>query len=139
MVAEEGGGQPEPGYGGANIGAIIFQSGAGFETLTQLAQAAPLKRGGKRMGSRAVELITSIAQRIEEEGREAGFAEGHAAGLVEGLAESLFRVLQRRFGPLSPVVQARIAAASAEELGGWIGRALDAPSLEALFGDALWR
>ena len=69
------------------------------------------------------------------EGRTAGLAEGRTAGLAEGRAESLSRLLQRRFGPLPPTVQSRIAEATLDELGNWIDQVLDTPSLEAMFGD----
>ena len=103
--------------------------------------------------------MASIAQRFEEKGRTAGLAEGRTAGLAEGRAagfaegetvgrtaglaegetvgeaKSLSRLLQRRFGPLPPSVQSRIAEASLDELDGWVDQVLDAPSLEAMFGD----
>ena len=108
--------------------------------------------------------MASLAERLEEKGRIAGLAEGKVAGLAEGkvaglaegkatglaegkatgLAEgeargraaSLARLLQRRFGPLPPAVQARIAAASPDELDNWLDQVLDGPSLEAIFEDA---
>ena len=129
---------------------IMSQFGTDFETLHRLARAIHPhpQRGGTRM--------KSIAEKLEEKGRKAGLAEGKIAGLAEGkiaglaegklaglaegeakgLAASLTRLLQHRFGPLSAAAQARIAAASAAELGGWLDQALDAPSLEAIFGDA---
>ena len=87
--------------------------------------------------------MASLAQQLRAEGRTAGLAEGRTAGLAEGRtagltegrAESLSRLLQRRFGPLPPAVQSRIAEASLDELGNWIDQVLDAPSLEAMFGD----
>ena len=75
--------------------------------------------------------MSSIAQRLEERGE----ARGRAAGLAEGEAKSLTRLLQRRFGPLPAAIQSRIAAASVAELDGWTDQVLDAPSLEAMFGD----
>ena len=83
--------------------------------------------------------MPSLAQRLRAEGRAAGFAEGRAIGLtkgkIRGKAESLSRLLQHRFGPLPPAVQSRIAEATLNELGGWIDQVLDAPSMEAMFGN----
>ena len=53
----------------------------------------------------------------------------------DGEADSLSRLLKRRFGPLPPAVQSRVAEASPEELGNWLDQVLDAPSLEAMFGN----
>ena len=63
--------------------------------------------------------MSSIAQRYE----------------ARGEAKSLTRLLQRRFGPLPETVQSRIAEASLDELDGWVDQVLDAPSLEAMFGE----
>ena len=74
-----------------------------------------------------------------EEGMAQGIVQGMAQGIVqgneEGKAESLIRLLGQRFGPLSPEVEARIKQASPDELDGWLDQVLDAPSLEAMFGD----
>ena len=46
---------------------------------------------------------------------------------------SLRRLLQKRFGPLSEDVLARLQAASIDELELWLDRALDADSLAGVF------
>ena len=79
--------------------------------------------------------MASLAQQLEDRGRAVGFAEGEAKGEAKGKAESLARLLQRRFGNLPSAVRSRIAAASLDELDGWTDQALDAPSLEAMFGE----
>ena len=79
--------------------------------------------------------MASIAQQLEERGEARGRTAGLAEGRAEGEAKSLSRLLQRRFGPLPPAVQSRIAGATLEELDGWVDQVLDAPSLEAMFGD----
>ena len=106
---------------------MIAQFNIDSATLTELAEAAQPNIGGKFMAS--------LAQQLRAEGRTAGLAEGRTAGLAEGRAESLSRLLQRRFGPLPPTVQSRIAEATLDELGNWIDQVLDTPSLEAMFGD----
>ena len=115
---------------------IVDQFDIDFDTLAQAAHAAQPKRGGNFM--------TSLGQRLREEGRTVGIAEGRITGLAEGrtegritaLTESLTRLLQSRFGPLPPPARSRIAAASPTELENWLDQVLDAPSLEAIFGDA---
>ena len=50
-------------------------------------------------------------------------------GRAEGEAYALRRLLQKRFGPLSEDVLARLQSASIDELELWLDRALDADSL----------
>ena len=73
--------------------------------------------------------------RGKAEGLARGEARGKAEGLAEGEAKSLTRLLERRFGPLPGPVRDRITAASLEQLDTWLDAILDAPSLEALFGE----
>ncbi len=53
----------------------------------------------------------------------------------EGEAKSLVRLLVKRFGALPQPVVAQIAAGSIKELDRWVDRVLDAPTLEAVFGE----
>ena len=66
------------------------------------------------------------------EGEADGVTKGEAKGKIEGEALVLQRVLQRRFGPLSPAVQRRIAAASEAQIEVWVDAILDAPNLKDL-------
>jgi predicted transposase/invertase (TIGR01784 family) len=68
------------------------------------------------------------------EGRAEGKVEGRVEGKVEGKAESVLRILERRFGPLSDDVVARVWAASLEELDQLIDRGLTADTLEGALG-----
>ena len=52
----------------------------------------------------------------------------------KGKAEGLKRLLARRFGPLPPWAEARIATASPAQLDAWIDDLLDADSLTTLIG-----
>ena len=79
------------------------------------------KQEGKAEGLAAGEVL----------GREKGFAEGEA----KGEAKSLVRLLVKRFGPLPAPVVTQIAARTIEQLDRWIDRVLDAPTLEAVFGE----
>ena len=76
-------------------------------------------------------------QEIENEARAFGEAEGQAKGKAEGKAEgerrALNLILTRRFGPIPPAIDARIAAASLDTLERWIGQAVVADTLDATF------
>ena len=89
-----------------------------------------------------------LADRLERWGQEKvalGLQEGLQKGLQEGLQKGrregrqeegallLQRLLTRRFGSLPLAIQARIAAASIEEIDAWVDAFVDAPSLEAIF------
>ena len=49
------------------------------------------------------------------------------------IRSALRRLLQKRFGPLSEDVLARLQSASIDELELWLDRALDADSLAGVF------
>ena len=68
------------------------------------------------------------------EGMSKGLSEGIAKGMAEGKAADVTRLLQHRFGALPQAVQSRIAAAPLNELERLFDQALDAPSLDAIFG-----
>jgi hypothetical protein len=56
-----------------------------------------------------------------------------AEGRAEGKAETLIRLLQRRFGPVTESVRARVAVGSAAEIDAWLDALLDAQSLTEVF------
>jgi hypothetical protein len=58
---------------------------------------------------------------------------GIEKGKLEAEAAILARLLTKRFGPLSPQVQAKLYNATLEQLNTWADRILDAPTLDALF------
>ena len=63
-----------------------------------------------------------------------GEAKGKAEGKTEGKAEGIKRLLVRRFGPLPPWAEERIAAAPAAQLDAWLDALLDADSVAAIIG-----
>ena len=70
----------------------------------------------------------------EAAGEARGLAEGEARGLAEGLLvgrSMLLRLLRRRFGPLPPELEARIALLAAATMPAMVEAALDAASIEA--------
>ncbi len=82
-------------------------------------------------------IMPTLAETWRAEGWAKGWAEGLAKGRAQGLAESRARilriVLERRFGELPPEAEARIDAATSEELKTWIEKACDAGALDEVF------
>ena len=78
-----------------------------------------------------------LSREARQEGLQVGRAEGEAKGKAEGKAEgearSLVRLLERRFGPLSPDITARIAGAELETIERWFDAAIDAVVLADVF------
>jgi flagellar biosynthesis/type III secretory pathway protein FliH len=69
----------------------------------------------------------------KQEGLQEGRREGRRAGLREGEAQMLARLLERKFGPVSPEVRERLKVADAEELLVWGERLLTAQRLDEVF------
>ena len=96
-----------------------------------------LKAALLREGHTELEVVMgTIAETLLEQGSEQGFAKGLAAGEAKGKADDLSRLLSRRFGVLPRHIRERIAAASLETLDRWFDDAIDADSLEAVFGSS---
>ncbi len=91
------------------------------------------EKQGEAKGLAAGEALGREKGKVE--GLAEGEARGEARGRAEGEAKSLMRLLVKRFGPLPQPVIAQIAAGSIEELDRWVDRVLDAPTLEAVFGE----
>ncbi len=75
-----------------------------------------------------------LSREARQEGLQVGRAEGKAEGKAEELARSLVRLLERRFGPLSQDIAARIAGAELETIERWFDAAIDATALADVFG-----
>ena len=85
----------------------------------------------------------TIAEAYVERGRSEGLAtgmeRGRAQGMEQGRAEGvkvLMRVLERRFGALPALARERISDAQIPDLYVWLDRAIDAPTLDAVFEDS---
>jgi hypothetical protein len=62
-------------------------------------------------------------------------AKGRAEGKAEGKADTLLRLLRRRFGDVSPDMEARVQATNdISTLDDWFDRAIDATTLDDVFG-----
>ena len=70
--------------------------------------------------------------RGHQAGMQQGLEQGMERGLERGRIETLRRQLTRRFGPLSEACEARLNAATLQQLDVWTDRVLDAPSLSAV-------
>lgn len=67
-----------------------------------------------------------------EQGLEDGLEKGLEKGLDQGKAWLLRRQLQLKFGALSPELEARIDAATGEQIARWAERILSARSIEEM-------
>ena len=92
--------------------------------------------GNTQEGGSTVPYELSIVRIARQDGRMLGRQEGRQEGWQEGEAASLRRLLQRRFGTLSAVVEERIAAAETGQIEQWLDRLLDAQTLEEVFEPA---
>jgi predicted transposase/invertase (TIGR01784 family) len=63
-------------------------------------------------------------------GRAQAAAEGRAEGRAEGVAQTVLKLLGLRFGPLPAATQARVEAATREQLDAWAERVLTARTLD---------
>jgi predicted transposase/invertase (TIGR01784 family) len=73
-------------------------------------------------------------QEGRQEGRQEGMQAGVQVGVHQGESLALQKLLARRFGLLPPTLVAAIAEAPLSEIEIWFDLAIDAPSLEAVFG-----
>jgi predicted transposase YdaD len=87
------------------------------------------------------EVDDMLAKRVQEwyaeyerKGLQAGMAQGMEKGRSDEARRILSRQMERRFGELSPAMEARLEAASLEQLELWADRILDATSPEELVG-----
>ena len=90
-----------------------------FEALEQ----APLSASVR-------EVVMGYQQKWMEEGEARGRAEGEARGEARGRAETLLKQLALRFPEQAEAFEARVRAASIEELDRWAERVLFAESLD---------
>lgn len=70
-----------------------------------------------------------------EIGIEKGIEQGIEQGRVQGTASVLLRLLNRRFGPLSPDITRRLSQSTPEQLEIWAERVLDARAIDEVFAE----
>jgi hypothetical protein len=94
-------------------------------------------------GERKVKYVTSVERlAIErglrkgmEQGLEIGIEKGIEQGRAQGTASVLLRLLNRRFGPLSPDITRRLSQSTPEQLEIWAERVLDARAIDEVFAE----
>ena len=99
------------------------------EFLTHLS-ATPSAQELARQRQLALDTYRIEMTAVKEEGR----AEGKTEGEKQGRQEALLRILDRRFGPVSTATRAQVMAAEISELADWFDRAIEAQTLQAVFG-----
>lgn len=72
---------------------------------------------------------------VERIGIEKGLQQGMQQGMQQGEALALQKLLTKRFGAVVAATTAQIEAADSLQIGVWFDRAIDAPSLAAVFTD----
>jgi hypothetical protein len=76
----------------------------------------------------------ALAQGVRQ-GMQEGMQRGMQQGMQQGESQALHRLLTRRFGPVPADLGERIRTAALDDLDRWFDRAIDAPSLAAVFTD----
>jgi hypothetical protein len=78
-----------------------------------------------------------LAERIEswaDGWMQEGVLKGKLEGKLEGEALALQRLLTKRFGAMPAAIAAQITAASQDQIETWFDLAIDAPTMDAVFG-----
>ncbi len=73
------------------------------------------------------------ARAAERKAHRKGLQEGREEGRHEAEITVLLRLLERRFGDVSPEIRQRIASADPVRIGQWIDQVIDAPDLATIF------
>ncbi len=77
--------------------------------------------------------MAGYAEYLRQEGKQIGLQEGRQEGRQEGERTVLERLLQRRFGTLSPEISKKLSEASSTDLENWAEKVLDAETLDDVF------
>ncbi|MCA9617363.1 MAG: Rpn family recombination-promoting nuclease/putative transposase, partial [Myxococcales bacterium] len=85
------------------------------------------------MGTESEQKFRSLWDEAIDEGLAKGRVEGRAEGTLLGRRSTLAKLVQLRFGPLTPATEARIDAADEATLDRWTERILTAADLDELF------
>ena len=119
---------------GARIRAVLLRQSK--NTL-----ALPKVRDLKELKMTLADRFDQWAQQHEQKGMQAGMQAGLQAGMQKGIEQGiekgealvLQKLLIRRFGALPADLSAQIGAATAAQIDVWVGRVLDAQSLDEVF------
>lgn len=77
--------------------------------------------------------MASAAEQLIQQGMERGLQQGLQQGKVQALRGALSRLLNARFGALTPSVQQKIDGAMPDQLERWIERVVTADRLDEIF------
>ncbi|MBK5915547.1 Rpn family recombination-promoting nuclease/putative transposase [Rhodocyclus purpureus] len=100
---------------------------------TELPKVNELKEIETMLAERVVTWTENWKREGMQQGMQQGIQQGMQQGMQQGERVLLARLLQRRFGPLSPAIHARLEDATPEQIEQWADNILDATSLEAVF------
>ena len=78
--------------------------------------------------------VSSFERIAQKRGIEQGMEKGMEKGIGKGQARLLNLQIRQRFGALPAEVEARLLAATPEQLEAWALRVLEAASLDDVFG-----
>jgi hypothetical protein len=81
------------------------------------------------LSSKEVSIVTTLFEKAMQEGHDKGLREGHDKGLREGQVRVLVRLLELKFGTLSPSARRRVEHATLPTLSRWAERVLTAKSV----------
>lgn len=84
------------------------------------------------MPDHAEEIMQGFGQQYFEEGEARGIAIGEARAKTAA-ARTLVRLLEKRFGPVSEALRARIFAADLASIEAWLDRAFEATEFNSVF------
>jgi predicted transposase/invertase (TIGR01784 family) len=115
-------------------GSYAIQALASYTLQATEGHAEELRAFFQKVGPIAEEAFVTAAEKLTEQVRAKALEQGRMVGRAEGEAAILLRLLTRRFGPLTPEVQARLVGATTDELELWADRVLNAPTLDDVFG-----
>ena len=95
----------------------------------------PMVTNLREMNSMLAEGVVEWIREWKRQGIQEGLQKGVQKGVHLGEASLLKRLLVKRFGPLTPAIESRLAEAATEQLDEWAERVLDAKSLDEVFQD----
>jgi hypothetical protein len=97
----------------------------------------PVGVGDTLMREALQRLVPEQTERIMQKWTQTYFdqgkAEGRTQGRTEGGAKMLVRLIEKRFGAVSPQLRQRIFSADVATLEAWVERLLDASDLQSVF------
>ncbi len=107
----------------------LWQNLDNLEQEKKMAYVSSVERIGIEKGMQAG------MQQGMQQGKQQGLQQGIQAGMQQGEAMALQKLLTKRFGAVVPAIAVQIETADLSQIGIWFDRAIDAPSLDAVFGD----